>query len=208
MKRRECVLGLVPALPLISGCSGVLTNNIDPEQEASGTPERNDSTNRLLLSVESQLTSVEAQYELSLVRGVTQNHPPQINAGFTNTSNSQRQFRFGSEAPLSPQANDSPEHKLQLRNPPADGAYDADGCWRSSSDGWLMNATVATLQPGETISNTLDVLASPDVNGERYCLPTGTFTFTETTSIIASTTGVEDEENESEDTLRFTLTVQ
>lgn len=207
MKRRECVLAVASTLPLVSGCAGVLTNSTDSEQRTTGTPERSDSTSHLSLSVESPLSAIDAQYELSLARGVTEEHPPQIRAVFTNTGDTEREFTFGSKAPLAPKPSDGPESKLQLRSPPADG-YDADGCWRSTSDAWLTNATVATLPPGESISNTLDVLAAPEVDGERYCLPTGTFTFTESVSLFESTTRTEDDTTRSETTLRFTLTVE
>jgi hypothetical protein len=56
-----------------------------------------------------------------------------------------------------------------------------------------MNATIATLQPGESTSNTLDVLAAPDVDGKRYCLPKGEFTFINKVG---------------EGTLRFTISVK
>lgn len=208
MQRREYVLGLASALPLFSGCSGVLANKGKSEQEKHRTPDNNNSTAHLTLSIESRLTSIEAQYEVSLLGGVTQNHPPQIKAIFTNTSDSRQRFTFGSDAPLSPQPNDSPEPEIHLRTPPSDGTYEADGCWQSPSDAWLANATVATLQPGESISNKLDVLAAPDVNGEQYCLPNGTYTFIDKVPAYAPTTEAEWGDKVGEDTLRFTLTVK
>ena len=208
MKRREYVLGLASSLPLLSGCATVLANNETPKQEKSGTPDNTDSTTHLTLSIESRLTSIEAQYEVSLLRGVTQKHPPQIKATFTNTSDSRRQFMFGPKAPLSPQASDSPKPKLHLRTPPSDGTYEADGCWRSPSNAWLSNATTATLQPGESVSNRLDVLAAPNIDGDRYCLPKGNFTFINKVPAYVPTFGGDLGDKVGEGTLRFTLTVR
>lgn len=205
MHRREYGLAIASALPLVSGCSGLLAST--PEQEADVAQETDNSTDHLTLSLDANVSTIGATYELSIIRGVTENHPPQLEATFTNSLDSRRRFTFGSDAPLTPQVNTTSEPALQLRTPPSDGTYEGDGCWRSSAKGWLANATTVTLAPGEHVSNRLDVLAAPNTEGERYCLPIGEFEFSETVPAYTPTSDGEREDKAGEDTLQFTVTI-
>lgn len=205
MQRREYALAIASSLPLVSGCSSVLAS--PPEQTADNAQMSDTSTGHLTLSVDANVSGIDATYDVSIVRGVTENHPPQLEATFTNTSNSRRTFIFGSDAPLSPMPNTASDPDLHLRTPPSDGIYEGGGCWWSASSGWLSNATTATLAPGEQASNRLDVLAAPNTDGERYCLPTGEFAFADTVPAYVSTSDEGWGDKVGEDTLQFTLTI-
>lgn len=102
MHHREYVLTIASSLPLVSGCSSTLVS--PPEQAADDAQTSDTSTDHLMLSVETNVSGIDATYDASIVRGVTETHPPQLEATFTNKSDSRRTFRFGSDAPLSPMA--------------------------------------------------------------------------------------------------------
>lgn len=205
MHRREYVLAAASSLPLVSGCSSSLVS--PPEQPADDAQPSSTSTDHLTLSVDANVSEIDATYDVSIIRGVTEDHPSQLEATFTNKSNSRRTFRFGSDAPLSPMVNTASDPALHLRTPPSDGTYEGDGCWRAASSGWLSDATIATLAPGEQASNRLDVLAAPNTDGERYCLPTGEFAFATTVPAYVASSEGERGDKVGEDTLQFTLTI-
>lgn len=191
MKRRTLLAGVTSATSLLAGCStGPLSGDSGP-----------DPAERVDVAVESGFSKFDATFEVETVRGPTDDHPPRIGATFENASDRTRTYSFGAEAPLAPTPDEGAISALYLRAPDEDG-YDADGCWQSSVDDWRSETVTVELDPGETVSNELDVFASQEVEVEEFCLPTGTGHFEQVV------TRVPDDGPPTVDAVRFSLTLR
>ncbi|MFB6234958.1 MAG: hypothetical protein ABEH81_06900 [Halopenitus sp.] len=198
MKRRKILASIAATLPL-AGCTSMQApskSGVSPEnlRSAAEFPLQSEQAG-ISVNVTSDLTELDAEFTVGVVRGESDSHPPQIGGVFKNTSDKKQKFTFGSDAPLSPTADESPNPKVHLRTPPSDGEYEQDGCWKSPSNAWLSNMVLAELEPGETISNRLDVLGAPD---RDTCLPSGTYEFSQPVGRF---------DTEKEGSLIFTLTL-
>lgn len=204
MRRREVLAGIAATVP-VAGCAGTQAlskSEASPENSmshddlraAAAFPLQSEQAG-ISVNITSGLTELDAEFTVGVVRGKSDSHPPQIGGVFKNTSDQTQKFSFGSDAPLSPMANDYQNAKVHLRTPPSDGKYEQDECWKSPSDVWLSNLVFAELEPGETISNRLDVLGAPDI---ETCLPSGTYEFTQSVGRLDADEG---------GTLTFTVTL-
>lgn len=195
MNRRDFLTGMGVVLPIAGYASTQADSTSEQDSENGSSHEElrtatgfalQSTMDGISVEVTNKLTNIEATFTVGVVRGESKNHPPQIGGVFKNDSNQIKKFSFGSQAPLSPMGNQSPNSKIQLRTPPSTGEYKQDTCWRSQSDGWLSQMVVVKLAPGEMISNRLDVLSAPDTES---CLPSGTYKFSQPVKYTQSGTG-------------------
>lgn len=208
MRRRALFSGIAASISL-TGCSGLPTSG---KNKPTDTRSMDKSQLRslaefpletekegIVIDVTNSLDKVNAEFAIGIVRGKSNSHPPQIGGILRNTSDKEQVFSFGAEAPLSPMTTEEPNPTIHLRRPLSDDEYGEQDCWIDESNAWLANMTIANLDPGETVSNKLDVLVNPDVvspDGDS-CPPPGTYNFTQDIGLF---------DEEETDLLEFSLT--
>ena len=127
--------------------------------------------------------------DVELIQEYTAEHPGEIQMTMINEADQVREFEYG-PSPLSHGEHDSVDAYLHAEY--SGNTYDEpeNGCWRSLNHlGGEPELTGATLDPGESVSESYELLAAAD---EEYCLPGGLYWF-ESTLFVNGEDGDADE---------------
>ncbi|MFB6071663.1 MAG: hypothetical protein ABEJ88_01710 [Halobacterium sp.] len=200
MKRRA-FLGTA-ATAAFAGCGGVLGRVTDQsttesprtttDDDSTGgsettngsgstTDDRGAGVEHVLSRVHGPPLSVEnAAVDVTVTRKFTDDHPASLAVAFTNEADEARTFQFGSLLPWDALRGPAVDGDgVLLLSPGAGVVPDSPdgGCWRATSGVALpMVVRTPTLDPGETVSRTFDVLAAHD---SPSCLEPGTYRFSD-----------------------------
>lgn len=133
----------------------------------------------------------------------TEEHPPQLEVTLTNDSDDALQIGEGRAVVFAYVQSDTE----QLTLLPADSDYDAEaGCWRLTSPiAVTQEYRMLTMQPGESVSQLVDVYGTAGKDG---CLPIGEHRFETTYTVARGEDGLANGEETTEANWGFTVLME